>query len=206
MNTLVLICAFIMGFSIMTVELLGGKILSPYFGGSVYVWGSIITVFMLALSIGYLVGGKLSLKEPNTRKYGVIFIAASLTTLPLDIWHSELSDWVFMQIEDPRYGSLVTSVILFLIPTTIMGMVAPYSVRLLVANAESSGQTAGFLYFVSTLGSALGTIMTSFYLVLWFELDSILYGVTIVLAVVGLIAMLFPKPLPKAEKAELINE
>ena len=206
MNTLVLICAFIMGFSIMTVELLGGKILSPYFGGSVYVWGSIITVFMLALSIGYLLGGKLSLKEPNTRKYGVIFIAASLTTLPLDIWHSELSDWVFMQIEDPRYGSLVSSVILFLIPTTIMGMVAPYSVRLLVANAESSGQTAGFLYFVSTLWSALGTIMTSFYLVLWFELDSILYGVTIVLAIVGIIAMLFPKPLPKAEKAELINE
>lgn len=195
-----------MGFSIMTVELLGGKILSPYFGGSVYVWGSIITVFMLALSIGYLVGGKLSLKEPNTRKYGVIFLAASFTTLPLDIWHSELSDWVFMQIEDPRYGSLVSSIILFLVPTTIMGMVAPYSVRLLVANAESSGQTAGFLYFVSTLGSALGTIMTSFYLVLWFELDSILYGVTIVLAVVGVIAMLFPKPLPKAEKAELTNE
>ena len=195
-----------MGFSIMTVELLGGKILSPYFGGSVYVWGRIITVFMLALSIGYLVGGKLSLKEPNTRKYGVIFLAASFTTLPLDIWHSELSDWVFMKIEDPRYGSLVSSIILFLVPTTIMGMVAPYSVRLLVANAESSGQTAGFLYFVSTLGSALGTIMTSFYLVLWFELDSILYGVTIVLAVVGVIAMLFPKPLPKAEKAELTNE
>ncbi|GAA4356797.1 hypothetical protein GCM10023151_05090 [Kangiella marina] len=190
----------------MTVELLGGKILSPYFGGSVYVWGSIITVFMLALSIGYLVGGKLSLKEPNTRKYGVIFIVAALTNLPLVLWHAELSDWVFMQIEDPRYGSLVSSIILFLIPTTIMGMVAPYSVRLLVANAESSGQTAGFLYFVSTLGSALGTIMTSFYLVLWFEIDSILYGVTIVLAIVGIVAMLFPKPLPKAEKAELINE
>jgi hypothetical protein len=195
-----------MGFSIMTVELLGGKILSPYFGGSVYVWGSIITIFMLALSIGYLVGGKLSLKEPNTRKYGVIFIVAAITTLPLVIWHAELSDWVFMQIEDPRYGSLVTSVILFLVPTTIMGMVAPYSVRLLVANAESSGQTAGFLYFVSTLGSALGTIMTSFYLVLWFELDNILYGVTVVLALVGVVAILFPKPLPKAEKAELSHE
>lgn len=206
MNSLVLICAFIMGFSIMTVELLGGKILSPYFGGSVYVWGSIITIFMLALSIGYLVGGKLSLKEPNTRKYGVIFIIAAITTLPLVIWHAELSDWVFMQIEDPRYGSLVTSLILFLIPTTIMGMVAPYSVRLLVANAESSGQTAGFLYFVSTLGSALGTIMTSFYLVLWFELDNILYGVTVVLALVGVVAILFPKPLPKAEKAELSHE
>lgn len=203
MNTLVLLCAFLMGFSIMTVELLGGKILSPYFGGSVYVWGSIITVFMLALSIGYLLGGKLSLKEPNTRKYGVIFIVAAVALLPLLLWHSELSDWVFYQIEDARYGSLVSSLILFLIPTTIMGMIAPYSVRLLVANAESSGQTAGFLYFVSTLGSALGTIMTSFYLVLWFEIDTILYGVAVSLVVAGIISILFPKPLPKAE---LVNE
>ena len=95
---------------------------------------------------------------------------------------------------------------LFLIPTTIMGMVAPYSVRLLVANAESSGQTAGFLYFVSTLGSALGTIMTSFYLVLWFELDNILYGVVAVLFVVGIVAIVFPKPLPKAEKVAKAEE
>lgn len=203
MNILVLLCAFLMGFSIMTVELLGGKILSPYFGGSVYVWGSIITVFMLALSIGYLLGGKLSLKEPNTRKYGVIFIVAAVTLLPLLLWHSELSDWVFYQIEDARYGSLTTSLILFLIPTTIMGMIAPYSVRLLVANAESSGQTAGFLYFVSTLGSALGTIMTSFYLVLWFEIDTILYGVAVSLVIAGIISVLFPKPLPQAE---LIDE
>ncbi|WP_223671168.1 fused MFS/spermidine synthase [Kangiella shandongensis] len=203
MNTLVLICAFIMGFSIMTVELLGGKILSPYFGGSVYVWGSIITVFMLALSVGYLFGGKLSLNEPNTRKYGMIFIIAAITILPLVLGHEAISDWIFMLIEDPRYGSLVASIILFLLPTTIMGMIAPYSVRLLVANAESSGQTAGFLYFVSTLGSALGTIMTSFYLVLWFEIDHILYGVASVLAVVGIVSVLFPKPLPKAE---LVNE
>ncbi len=53
-NILVLGLAFISGFIIMSVELLGGRILAPYFGSSIYVWGSIITVFMLSLSLGYL--------------------------------------------------------------------------------------------------------------------------------------------------------
>ena len=64
-NRLVLCLAFVSGFIIMAIELLGGRILAPYFGSSIYVWGSIITVFMLSLSIGYLLGGRLSLHNPN---------------------------------------------------------------------------------------------------------------------------------------------
>ena len=53
-------------------------------------------------------------------------------------------------------------------------MIAPYSVRLVVESTTTSGQVAGALYFVSTLGSALGTLMTSFYLVLWFDMNTII--------------------------------
>jgi hypothetical protein len=59
---------------------------------------------------------------------------------------------------------------------------------LLVQAKESSGRSAGLLYFVSTFGSAAGTILTSFYLVKWFRIDSILGGmiaVSIVLAAVA---------------------
>ena len=164
----------------MTVELLGGRILAPYFGGSIYVWGSIITVFMAALSIGYLVGGRLSLNSPNSAKYGVLFLCAGVALLPLILIGESIMEWVFIRIEDPRYGSLTGSVFLFMVPTTLMGMIAPYSVRLLVESKESSGQTAGVLYFVSTLGSALGTIFTSFYFVLWFEINTILWFVVAV--------------------------
>ena len=59
LNALVLLLAFSSGFIIMSVELLGGRMLAPNFGTSIYVWGSIITVFMLSLSVGYLVGGRL---------------------------------------------------------------------------------------------------------------------------------------------------
>lgn len=173
-RALILCLAFTGGFIIMTVELLGGRILAPYFGSSVHVWGSIITVFMLSLSLGYLIGGRLSLHAPNLRRHGLFFFMAALALLPLILAGEELMEWVFLRIEDPRYGSLAASMLLFFLPTTILGMISPYSVRLLVLHTQHSGQVAGFLYFVSTLGSALGTLGTSFYFVLWFEVDQIL--------------------------------
>ncbi|MGB1756774.1 MAG: fused MFS/spermidine synthase [Pseudomonadales bacterium] len=184
----VLLLAFTSGFIIMSVELLGGRILAPYFGSSIYVWGSIISIFMVALSVGYLIGGRLSVNQPNLRRYGIFFVLAALGLLPIVFFANQAMDAVFMAIDDPRYGSLLASTLLFFIPTAILGMIAPYSVRLMVHNTERSGQVAGGLYFISTLGSALGTLLTSFYLVLWFEMNTILLTMVTVLILAGALA------------------
>mgnify|MGYP001285447589 FL=1 len=152
----------------MSIELLGGRVLAPYFGSSIYVWGSIITVFMVALSVGYLAGGHLSMHAPRLWKYGIFFVAAAVTAMPTILFGDFVMDWVFLRYEDPRYGSLLAALMMFFIPTSILGMIAPYSVRLLVEDTHRSGKVAGGLYFVSTLGSALGTLLTSFYFVLMF--------------------------------------
>ena len=60
------------GYYVMGIELLGGRLFAPYFGSSIYVWGAIITVFMLALSIGYLCGGRASLREPTLERLALI--------------------------------------------------------------------------------------------------------------------------------------
>lgn len=184
-NILILKLAFVSGFIIMSVELLGGRILAPYFGSSIYVWGSIITVFMLSLSLGYLLGGRWSLYNPNLARFGAFFVAAAIALLPVILFGDRLMDWVFMRVDDPRYGSLVASMLLFFVPTAVLGMIAPYSVRLLVKHREHSGQIAGGLYFISTLGSALGTLATSFYLVLFFEVNQILGALSIILLSAG---------------------
>jgi len=164
------------GFVIMAVELLSGKLLAPYFGSSIYVWGAIITVFMLALSLGYLLGGRWSLQHATIQRLAGILCVASIMILPIAFFGETLMDSLFNVVRDPRYGSLAASAVLFFIPTAIAGMVSPYSVRLLTHKHENSGSNAGKLYFASTLGSALGTILTSFYLVLLFDLNHILYG------------------------------
>lgn len=185
--------AFVGGFVIMSLELLGGRVLAPYFGSSIYVWGSIITIFMLSLSLGYLFGGKLSLHHPSLRRFGIIFIIAACLLYPLVFLAEPVMNWIFEMIEDPRYGSLIASGMLFILPTIILGMISPYSVRLLVQSTHESGQIAGRLYFVSTMGSALGTLATSFYFVLWFEINTIVTLMTATLVLMGGIAMLAHK-------------
>jgi len=185
----VMCVAFISGFAIMSIELLGGRILSPYFGSSVYVWGSIISVFMLSLSFGYLTGGKLSTRNPNPVTYSLFFIAAAILVFPIILFADAIMEQVFLVVEDPRYGSLLASIALFFIPTVILGMISPYSIRLLVQNQEHSGHIAGQLYFVSTLGSALGTLATSFYFVLWFEVNQILWGAILTLVAAGALVL-----------------
>lgn len=186
---LIFALTFTGGFSIMSIELLAGRMLAPYFGSSIYVWGSIITVFMLSLSLGYLLGGHLSLRAPSLLRFGVLFLVAGSTITPLLLASDLIMDAVFAAIEDPRYGSLAASVALFFIPTAAMGTISPYAVRLLVDTAGHSGQIAGLLYFVSTLGSALGTLMTSFYFVLWFEVTQILVSLGMALVLCGILAL-----------------
>ena len=198
---LILCLAFTSGFIIMSVELLGGRILAPYFGSSIYVWGSIITIFMMALSIGYLIGGRLSLHQPSLFRYGLFFIIAAIALTPVIVFANAWMDAVFIRIEDPRYGSLVASTVLFFIPTAILGMIAPYSVRLVVESTTTSGQVAGALYFVSTLGSALGTLMTSFYLVLWFDMNTIISVMIAALLIAGVAAMAADRFFPIEDSA-----
>lgn len=179
------------GFLVMAIELLSGRILAPNFGNSIYVWGGIITVFMLALAVGYLLGGRWSLHDPSLRRLASLLIAGAIAVIPVIFLADPLLDWLFDQIQDPRYGSLASVTLLFFIPTAIAGMVSPYAVRLLVRESAQSGHFAGLLYFVSTFGSAAGTILTSFYFVLHFEIDQILAGLVGVSLLLGLLALFF---------------
>ncbi|MHB8123528.1 MAG: fused MFS/spermidine synthase, partial [Desulfuromonadaceae bacterium] len=154
-------------------------------------WGGVITVFMLALSIGYLLGGRLSLHSPSLRMLSFILLIAAVTTTPVVFASDMVLDAIFNLEMDPRYGSLLSAAILFFLPTMISGMISPYAVRLLVEDSKNSGYSAGLLYFVSTFGSALGTIITSFYLVMWLEVNKIIWGMIAISLGIGILAWLF---------------
>jgi len=179
------------GFYVMLVELLSGRLIAPSFGSSIYVWGSVIFVFMLGLAIGYLLGGIYSQHHPSVARLCGILMASALSTLPTLLFGTLILDFMFDAVRDPRFGSLVTCLALFLIPTIFAGMVSPYAIRIIVKNKESSGHDAGYLYFISTIGSSLGTLLTAFYLVLLFEVNTILLvaiGISLVLGALGMLA------------------
>lgn len=196
LHPLVFASAFVSGFVLMVLEMLGGRILAPWFGADVYVWGSIIAVFMLALSLGYLLGGRWSLQGVSLLRFGLIFLAAGALMLPVVAFAVPVMGAIFDLTDDPRYGSLMAALLLFLAPSVAMGMVSPYSLRLLIRSRETSGASAGMLYFVSTMGSALGTLATSFYFVALAEVNQILGVAIAVMGANGLLLIALHRRMP----------
>jgi hypothetical protein len=169
------------GFLLMSFEMLSGRILAPTFGSSIYVWGAIISIFMVALSLGYLLGGRLSLRNPSMGRLCFLHALSGFVMLPVLIFEIPVLDGIFEITQDPRLGSLLAGMVLFFAPAVACGMVTPYAVRLLVEDAQDAGFYAGLQYFFSTFFSAAGTLLTSFYFVLIFDVDHIvllLFGVT----------------------------
>lgn len=175
------------GFFVMLVELLSSRILAPYYGSSIFVWGGILTVFMTFLAVGYLLGGMLSTQRPRLWTLACLLAAEALLTLPV-IGAEPLLEQLSLAVPDPRYGSLLGSLMLFAIPTILTGMISPYAIRLLVRGVGSSGKEAGFVYFVSTIGSASGTIATGFYLVLILDIYKIITTLTVISLAIAIFA------------------
>jgi len=189
------------GFFMMGVELLSGRLLAPDFGSSIQVWGAVISVFMLALSIGYLVGGRLSVKDPSLARLSLILFGAAALTTPTVLAGDRVMEKIFLHVLDPGCGSLLAATALFFLPTLIGGMVSPYAIRLLVSECRLSGHYAGALFFVSTFGSAAGTLVTSFYLVLVLEVNQIFWLLITVSAALSLFSLLFSRLEVRAVRA-----
>jgi hypothetical protein len=173
------------GFLVMALELLSGRILAPTFGSSIYVWGAVITVFMVALSIGYLIGGRLSLLSPSLARLSALHLISGLLLLPIMVFAVPVLDSIFVITEDPRMGALIASMVLFFLPAMVCGSVSPVAIKLLIKDVHKAGFYAGLQYFFSTFFSAAGTLLTSFYFVLIFEVNEILLlllGVTAAVA------------------------
>lgn len=149
----------------MALEIAGSRLLAPHFGNSVFVWGSLISVFLIALSAGYLVGGRLVDRAPSfARLNAVCLVAAVLIAAIPWVGHPLCGALLGMGFQEMS-GPLVAAGILFLPPSFLLGMVSPFSVRLAARDVESVGRAAGTLYALSTVGSIAGTLATTFVLI-----------------------------------------
>jgi predicted membrane-bound spermidine synthase len=184
-----LVTVFGCGWVLMGLEILGGRMLAPDFGSGVWVWGSVISVFLAALSTGYFLGGILSQRIPHGWGLALVIILAAISILPVALWHRPISER-FADLEwHERWGSLATASSLFFLPSLLLGMVSPYAVRLITHDIASVGRKAGVLYAISTIGSCLGCLITSFYFILWMGIQRILFlsgGALLLIALVFL--------------------
>lgn len=149
----------------MALEILGSRLLSPYFGNSIFVWGSLISVFLAALSAGYYLGGKLADKKPNYKTLALILLIPGILIFILPFFYGMINGAIFNYDFGTRANPLIASILLFFIPSSFLGAVSPFVVRMTTKSVETVGNTSGTVYSISTLGSIFGTLLTAFYLI-----------------------------------------
>lgn len=155
----------ISGAVLLSIEVLGSRLLAPYFGNSIHVWGSVIGVFLAALSIGYAVGGRIADRQPSAPLFFGLVLAAGLLTLCIPFLAPSVLEYLGESRLSAEVCALLGAVVLFMIPMTVMGMISPFAVRLQARTVNSIGRTAGSLYALGTVGSLAGTFGTAFFLI-----------------------------------------
>jgi spermidine synthase len=181
------IIVFVSNTCVMVLELVAGRIIAPYVGVSLYTWTSVIGVVLAGISLGNYLGGWLADRWASLKLLGVVFLLGGLSSfgiLAFEVTGNHLPNWgVVAQI-------LILTAALFFVPSMVLGGISPIVAKLAVRDLSRTGSTLGRIYAAGTLGSIVGTFATGFVLIAWFGTHAIVWGVAVILLVMGALLMI----------------
>ena len=170
----VMVAVFVSGAVLLGVEIAASRVLAPYFGNSLFVWGSLIGVVLTGLAVGYWLGGALADRLPATGLLLGVMALAALSILAIPVIDEPVLEAVVSWDPGPRLNPLLAAIALFGVPSVLMAGVTPIAVRLRAQSLTRVGRTAGRLFSISTAGSIFGTLATSFFLIPEFGTDQLI--------------------------------
>jgi spermidine synthase len=156
---------FAAGVGTLATEIGASRLLAPYFGNSTIVWANVIGLTLASLSLGYWLGGRLADRRPTPRALGGVVVSAACLVAIATLAARPILDASVEGLDRVSAGAAIGSffgvLVLFVPPVTLLGMVAPFAIRLAISDVETVGTVAGRLYAVSTIGSLLGTFLSA---------------------------------------------
>jgi len=175
----------------MAVELIGAKMMAPYYGSSLYVWATVLAITLFALTTGYFIGGLLSEKNnPEQRLYYIALIGAIFMLLMpwlSQVLFSLFGSWRLIP------ATLLTAGFLLFPPVFLMGMVSPLIITILGPFFNKPGRIAGLVYAVSTLGGIISTFASGFFLIPHYGLKLPCIAFGIFLSIIPLLQLIKKK-------------
>ncbi|WKZ24909.1 MAG: fused MFS/spermidine synthase [Patescibacteria group bacterium] len=192
------VIAFTSGASVMTVELVGSRLVAPFLGGSLVVWTTLIGVILACLSLGYTIGGRLADKQPSRLILAVVMAGAGLLIAAVNWQIALVASFSSLMIDSfgLEFASILSALFLFALPSILLGMIPPYAIKLRLTSTGQTGKVAGNLYAISTVGSIVGTFLTGFWWVPTFGSSATLFGVSLALLIIGFLFLASSRFLP----------
>src|SRR5262245_40357042 len=156
---------FTSGAALLCAELAASRLLAPFFGNSLFVWGALIGVFLGGLAVGYWAGGALADRYPAPELLVAVIALGAAGLLAAPFLDDHVLEAVVAWDPGPRANPVIASILLFGLPCVLLAGVTPIAVRLRARELKTIGRTAGGLFSVSTVGSIVGTFATAFWLI-----------------------------------------
>jgi hypothetical protein len=178
--------SIVCGFCMMALEILGGRFIQPAFGSSIDVWAAIISVFILSLSIGYVIGGRIADRATSNAPLGWVISAAGVLFCLMPWYGMPFMEAFSEGIKTARWGVLLAALILYLAPSLLLGTVSPILVKLVFTNAAHVGRTTGTLYAIGSLGNVMGVLIADYLLLVHFSLNANIFCMGVILGALGL--------------------
>ncbi|MFY9616315.1 MAG: fused MFS/spermidine synthase [Candidatus Dormiibacterota bacterium] len=199
---LLLLLAFVGGVTSLGLEISASRLLAPFFGTSTYIWGALIGLILLYLTLGYYIGGWAADRWPRADYlFRLTAIASALVLLIPLVSRPVLlfSQSSLQHLQAGAFiGALVAVILIFAPSVILLGMVSPYVIRLRVDNVGVAGRAAGLVYAISTAGSILGAFLPAFWWIPSFGTRATIYGlgaVMLLMSVVGMITVRYARTL-----------
>jgi len=189
-KNLIFFIVFITGASILIIEVTATRILAPYFGNTVFSVSSILGVILGALSLGYYIGGLWADKNPSFSFFFFLIFAAGIFSILIQA----LSKIALPFLEyglNMKSGPPVASLILFFVPSLILGTMSPFAIKLQSLKDSKIGKVSGSIFFWSTLGSIAGSFTAGFFLIPYWGIEKIIISVGLFLITIGVLGVYF---------------
>lgn len=172
---------FLGGFAVMVLEIIGARYLAKDFGGSFYVWISQIGVILVALALGYAIGGTLADRFRRTTFLALPLGFAGLATLLIPNFTPPLLDAIVMRhplgTEIPvlwrKLDPVLGSTLVFFLPCVVLAILPPYMIRLAARRLDHVGTISGIIYAASTVGSIAGVFVSGYFLIDYMDVPDI---------------------------------
>ena len=182
---------FVTGAAVLMLELLGTRIIAPFYGTTIYVWSSLISVTLVCLALGYFIGGKIADRRPQFTMLYLFILLAGLSVVLLSV-----VDSLVLAATDPlgpRWGALCSTFILFSLPMFFLGTITPYAIKVKAEELKHIGVTSGNLYGVSTIGSFAGALLTGFILIPNLAISTVVNVIALLLFAVVVMGFILEK-------------
>ena len=201
---------FISGGAILALELLASRIMTPYFGVSLYIWTGILSITLVALALGYKLGGALTRGRGNSTVSAARLAQLYMALPAVAAFAIVLACLVYPHLfpllarADLVIGSFLACLLLLFVPLVAASAMNPLLVALLLARGGGpiGDAGAGTVFFVSTIGSVAGVFVTAFGLIPVLSNFSATLAIALLLALVSLAAAARP-PAPLLARGKL---